>query len=216
MKQAEVLYTGLDPSRFKTEGKLTHLPLIRTVPRSLSDRNIHDALTNFTLYTHLIFTSQTALNLLIDSLPQFGFSLKDWKEKTIVCVGTATAEGLQKKGLTAAITARRETAEGIIDELSSLNLNDSFFFWPHSAQARPILIDFFQTKSVLLRHCAIYDTIPVSLERLPDLNWFDEIVFTSPSTVAAFLHIFGKLPSNKILTCIGPVTKNYLENIDRM
>jgi uroporphyrinogen-III synthase len=42
---------------------------------------------------------------------------------------------------------------------------------------------------------------------VPNLAAFDEIVFTSPSTIEAFLAIFGALPRDKILTPVGPVTE---------
>ena len=41
---------------------------------------------------------------------------------------------------------------------------------------------------------------------------FDEIFFTSPSTVDGFLNIFGAFPKNgPRLVSIGPITKAYLE-----
>jgi uroporphyrinogen-III synthase len=40
---------------------------------------------------------------------------------------------------------------------------------------------------------------------------FDEIVFTSPSTVAAFKEIFGALPRGKKLVAIGPITEEALD-----
>jgi uroporphyrinogen-III synthase len=57
----------------------------------------------------------------------------------------------------------------------------------------------------------LYDTVTQKLEPKPDLNHVQEIVFTSPSTVLAFLEIFGALPKGKKLIAIGPITQQQLE-----
>jgi uroporphyrinogen-III synthase len=59
--------------------------------------------------------------------------------------------------------------------------------------------------------CDLYDTVPQKLEPIPDLNAIDEIVFTSPSTVRAFVEIFRHIPQDKTLTCLGPITQEELQ-----
>ena len=62
----------------------------------------------------------------------------------------------------------------------------------------------------MYKECALYDT--VTYLPTPQLNLveFDEIIFTSPSTVDAFVEIFRELPSDINLIAIGPITEDYL------
>ena len=41
-----------------------------------------------------------------------------------------------------------------------------------------------------------------------DLNFFNEIMFTSPSGVRNFVKRYGKVPKKVKLSCIGDVTLN--------
>ena len=61
--------------------------------------------------------------------------------------------------------------------------------------------------------CPIYDTRTVQPKVVPDLTKVDEIVFTSPSTVKAFLDVFSEIPQDKKLTTIGPVTEQALYGV---
>ena len=81
---------------------------------------------------------------------------------------------------------------------------------PRSSRSRPVIAQFFQEKEIRYQACDLYDTVTQALKPKPDLKLVDEIVFTSPSTVSAFLEIFGKLPKDKKLTAIGPVTQEML------
>ena len=56
----------------------------------------------------------------------------------------------------------------------------------------------------------LYDTISQVIQPKPNLDHVDEIVFTSPSTVKAFIEIFGVLPRGKKCLAIGPITEQAL------
>ena len=82
-----------------------------------------------------------------------------------------------------------------------------YFFYPRSKNARPNLIEFMRKNNIPFFDLIVYETVFQKLEPVPDLAQFDEIIFTSPSTVQGFLRIYGALPKDKKLTCIGPVTE---------
>lgn len=207
----QVLYTGLDPSHYQGSGQITHFPLIQIIPRPFTDPSLQSALSAFHSYTHLIITSKTAIPILQTYLQQMGFSQADWQSKATIAVGKITALHLRLHEIQPAIIAKNETAEGVVAELQKLDLEKTFIFWPHSAQARSVLSLFLQEQCVRFLACPLYDTHPLRPPILPHLDQFEEIVFTSPSTVYAFLDIFGSLPANKLLTPIGPITKKCLQ-----
>lgn len=206
----KILYLGLDPSSYIAQGHVTHCPLIRIVPRSIEEPAIQQALQAFSSYTHIILTSKSTVDILLPYLAASGYSASNWKDKTIFVVGQATAKRLQHWQIEPNFIAKQETAEGIIADLQNCHLKNAQCFWPHSAQARSVITDFCRLQEIPLISCILYDTqfqIPSSL---PEIESFDEIVFTSPSTVQAFLQIYSKIPCHKQLTALGPITEVYL------
>ncbi len=98
-----------------------------------------------------------------------------------------------------------------MDLIVRIQTPESFFFLPHSKKARPDLVNFLKRLKIAHFAFELYDTFFQKLEPIPPLSDFDEIVFTSPSTVEGFLRIYGKLPEDKKLTAIGPITNACLE-----
>lgn len=183
-----ILYLGLRP-----KSGTVHYPVIRTEKCD----SIKPALGLWNQFTHIIFTSQTAVE----------YWLGPW-DKKVIAIGDPTASALKKMGLSP-IVAPFATQEGIMELVKSMQ---GYFFIPHSKRARPDLIQFLSERQIPYFALAIYDTHFQKPLPVPNLEDFDEIVFTSPSTVEGFLQIFGKLPKNKKLTAIGPITEKAINS----
>jgi len=220
--QKRILYLGLDPFHYADgadgangvdRGLITHWPIIRIAPIPFSDPTIQQALADFEIYTHVIMTSKTSVSILCDYLIQHGLNLDLWKKKSTIAVGKITAHQLKRFGITPNTIASDETAEGIIAELEKMPLKQANIFWPHSKKARPVIKDFLKEKKIPFLDCALYDTLYQAPLPHPNLSDYEEIVFTSPSTVEAFKQIFGALPKFARLTAIGPVTQKALDNL---
>lgn len=184
----KILYLGLRPK----EGTF-HYPVIRTERCD----PIHIPQHLWPQFTHIIFTSQTAVE----------YWPGPWDKKTIA-IGESTAKMLRKKGLTP-LVAQEETQEGVIELIREIK---GHFFIPRSKLARPVLTQYLQEQKIPFFAFDLYDTHFQKLEPVPNLDEFDEIVFTSPSTVEGFLRIFKALPKNKKLTPIGSVTRKFLND----
>lgn len=196
-----ILYLGTDPHRFlltRSSCKLIHYPVIAIIPRSI-------ALPPLDQYTHFIFTSKNGVRIFFDYLDQ---SLTN---KTFIAIGRSTAHMLEKLFRAPDHIADQETQEGIIELLKTLELTDAHFFLPRSSLSRPALSIFFEENRIRFTALDLYDTVVQKLTPVPDLSTIDEIVFTSPSTVRAFIQIFGPLPQDKILHPIGPITAQALK-----
>jgi len=181
---SKTLYLGL-----KAEKNTFHYPVIKTIDLPIS-QEIFSLWKNF---THIIFTSKE--------------TVRYWKgpwDKIPIAIGSATATALKQKGLIP-LVAPVATQEGIITLLQTIK--NGHFFYPHSKRARPLLRDYMKKHQIPYFSFPLYDTVLQKLEPVPDLNDFDEIVFTSPSTVEGFLQIYKSLPQDKKLTAIGPITK---------
>jgi uroporphyrinogen-III synthase len=197
-----VLYLGTDPSSYQSSSCLVHYPVIQLIPKAIP-QNIIKKMADF---THLIFTSKNAVSIFFKNVGKL-----DLSKKIVIAVGKKTAERLAQHGHTSSYTALEETQEGVIALLLTLHLEDSYILLPQSSQARPNLKNFLKARGIAYQACILYDTISFKLEPVPNLNEIEEIVFTSPSTVKAFIEIFKTFPVEKKLTCIGPITRNALK-----
>lgn len=205
-----MLYLGLQVPEELTNERVTHCPLIQIIPRSLNDPFVQSAMLAFSDYTHLLFTSKSSVTLFFEYASHFDISMESIQSKTIIVVGQKTASKLQDFGVIPQAIAEEETAEGVTKLLQEMSLEQANFFWPHSARSRSIISNWLTTNGIRHCSCIFYDTIYIKPEALPDLNSFEEIMFTSPSTVDAFIACYGRLPTNKKLSCKGPVTEAYL------
>ena len=197
-----ILYLGLKPPKVAPDEHLIHYPIIKIVPRPLDDPAIANALNALPSCSHLIFTSQVTVQILKDYLTN------ELRCKKILAVGKATAAALTDIGFPATKVAEEETAEGIIALLEKESF--AHCFWAHSSRARKTIKNYLENKAWPLTECDLYDTkVNTDLKAVP-LEVVDEIYFTSPSTVDAFIEVYGRLPLDKRFKTIGPVTENYL------
>lgn len=203
-----ILYLGTDPTHFQTEEELIHYPIIKILPRSKDHPEILHALRESKNCTHFLFTSKNAVPIFCAY-----FSLPP--DNTVIAIGPSTAVYLKNHGMTPDYIAKEATQEGVIALLETLPVDNAKFFLPRSSLSRPALTEYFEKKKIAYVACDLYDTLSQKRTPLPDLNTIDEIVFTSPSTVRAFVEIFGFLPKDKKLQAIGPITAGVLGNLSQ-
>ncbi|MGE5195960.1 MAG: uroporphyrinogen-III synthase [Anaerolineae bacterium] len=220
----KILYLGTDPTHFKSDKPFIHYPIIKTVPRDLHENfPLCSAFDDLPEYTHLIFTSRNTVKYFfaaLDTLKVAGMAKvakNVLKDKLFFCVGESTAEILKVQKLNfdeESISCKipvTQTQEGLISLLRPLDLDDAYLFFPKSSLSRSQLLNFFEQRGIRHQACDLYDTVPQKQEPVPDLEEFEEIVFTSPSTVDAFLKIYSIFPNDKRLTAIGPITQEAID-----
>lgn len=199
-RSSKILYVGTDPSRYRRE--VVHCPLVETRPLPLPDSVLRDLYA----FTHIIFTSPNGVRILAGQLPIHHLQL--------FAIGRGTEEVIRQLGLVCSGVASDETQEGMIDLLKKRSLENSYLFYPRSASARAILATYLKEAQIKHQLCDLYETVFLKPNPAPYLDDFDEIVFTSPSTIHAFVALYGFLPKNKQLTCVGPITKRVLLEIE--
>lgn len=208
------LYLGTDPTQFEGRGRasghLIHYPVIKIVPRPFDHPEIKHAYDDLKDYTHLLFTSKNAVKVFFGHLSLMKKNIEELKSKTVIAIGEVTSAHLAAFGLPASLVSKEETQEGVIKLLNGMDLDDAYFFMPRSSLSRPVLANFFSEREIRFQACDLYDTVSQVVEPRPDLSAIDEIVFTSPSTVKAFMEIFQELPKGKKCLAIGPVTEQAL------
>jgi len=193
------VYLGLKPPKDTVTTKFHHCPIIEIVPKIRSTRPLPH-------FTHIVFTSKSAVRIYCCY-----FDPKTLMDKTVIAVGKQTAQGLIDCGVDVDHIPDEESSEGLIALLQTLDLQGTEFFWPHSALSRPVITNYLTERKIPFTEWVVYTTIPRDPTPLP--AEFHELVFTSPSTVDAFLLFFDEFPENVKLTPIGPVTEQYLSRV---
>lgn len=213
---AKALYFGLDPSHYQKTSpyEVIHLPLIRIVPRSFEDPSIQQALACFDLVSHVLLTSRSAVFWWNQYLSQYAYPATRWVKKTLLAIGPATEKALEdlpnpwKRQATH--KPEVETSEGICALLGELSPAPSLLLWPHSALSRSLIIECLEKRQIPYQAPILYETLPQQPAPLPLLEDFQELVFSSPSTIDAFLQLYPYFPDGLKLVTIGPTTEKHL------
>lgn len=211
MDNKRILYLGLELPPGLNRKTVVHCPLIRIDPVPHDAPDIAEAFSRIDDYTHLLFTSRTAAEIFFSHAKQHGIAAKALANKEIVTVGKRTAEKTASYLPQKANVAEHETAEGVCALLGRMDLNQAYLFWPRSSLSRPVIGNWLEQHRIRYASCRFYDTLPIVLPTPPPLDQFDEIIFTSPSTIEAFLKNYPHLPTTIQKTCIGPVTQAHME-----
>lgn len=200
------------PLKYQTR-KILHHPIIQIEPRSPEELDIQSAFKQLSKATHLVFTSKIGVKQFVQQLVHFGHTQKELMQKHLLAVGNGTAHCIKSYGLHVDLIAKREDAEGIVEEWEKQGLknrDDVLIFWPHSALSRSVLTDYLKKEAIPYVECILYDTKPRADFPKLALEDFAEILFTSPSTVDAFIERFKSIPEDLWCTPIGDVTKERL------
>lgn len=205
---SRILYLGLNPPMLPSM-EIIHCPVISIAPRPYEAK----AFERMKEYTHLIFTSQNAAALFFEHANRHEIPIG---KKVVLAVGQTTSNVIKRLYGHTDICSEEESAEGLVAEMEKLDLSKAYVFWPHAAMSRPLLRNYLLENAIKFDECILYDTMTNHSVSKPDFDNIDELLFSSPSCVDAFLELFGEFPSGKKLTPIGSVTEAYLQKVSHL
>ncbi len=155
-------------------------------------------------YDYLLFTSRFAVRHFAGLMSAIPVNLR------VVSIGQTTTAALYEAGIEQVEQVEKDNSYGVIDWFASQPRGRILF--PRSAIALPIITDKLQQIGFEVHPLTAYHNrmpaCPVSV----NLNDFDRIVFTSPSTVSHFVTLYGALPTDKELVARGPITQQAINN----
>lgn len=205
-KSRKILFTGLSKKRYFLKGNYYHLPMIEIKP--IKDWTSFDnQLKNILVFDWIIFTSRYAVQYFFERFYFLNYDSRILKNIKIAAIGNSTKNRLADFGILPDLIPKKESSEGLIEEFSKINLKNIKIFMPRSDIADKGLTEKLKKSGVnIVSEVAYKNIMP---ENLPDinLNSFDEIIFTSPSTVRNFIKRYGKPPENIKISYIGDITK---------
>ncbi|MCX5849715.1 MAG: uroporphyrinogen-III C-methyltransferase [Deltaproteobacteria bacterium] len=190
-----------------------NFPTIKIVPPP-SWRELDAAIKKLEEYEWLIFTSANGVAFFFERLLAKKKDIRDLKGVKICCIGPATAQQVENKGIKVDLVPKKFISEGILKSFSGKNLKGKKILIARAAKARDVLPEGLKKLGAKVNVVTAYVTVSSGkkkndLETLFKENQVDVITFTSSSTVHNFIKIMGsgfKLPKGVKIACIGPVT----------
>ena len=204
-KNKKVLFTGLSKERFFGDATYYHLPLISIGP--LGDyREMDSHLKKIDYFDWIVFASRYGVEYFFKRLKKIGYDTRALKNIKIAGVGNSTKSRLFDFGITTDLVPKEESSKGLIKEFQKIDLKGKRIFLPRSDISDKGLEKAFQKLGAAVTTSFAYrNRIAKDLPDL-DLKSFDEIMFTSPSTVRNFKTRYGSLPKDVDVKCIGKRT----------
>jgi uroporphyrinogen III methyltransferase/synthase len=204
-KGKNILFTGLSEERYFTESNYFHLPLIKIEPmKDYSEFDTH--LKNIQIFDWIIFASRYGVEYFFKRLKTTGYDSRILSEIKIAAIGNSTRNRLSDFSILADVVPKKESSVGLIEKFKKIDIKDKNIFLPRSDISDKGLSRAFEELGAKVTTSLAYkNTIPKELPDL-DFNFFDEIVFTSPSTVRNFKQRYKKIPSGLKVSFIGDVT----------
>jgi uroporphyrinogen III methyltransferase/synthase len=204
-KNKRVLFTGLSPERFFIKGNYFHLPLIKIDPMG-DYKEFDNHLENIKDFDWIIFASRYAVEYFFSRLKALGCDSRLLSKIKIAAIGNSTKNRLLDSAIFADLVAKNESSDGLIEEFRKIDLNGKKIFLPRSDISDKGLTNELEKLGAKVTASFAYRNImPNDLPDL-DLKFFDEIMFTSPSTVRNFKKRYGRIPTGIKISCISDVT----------
>jgi uroporphyrinogen-III synthase len=175
------------------------------------------ALTGLSAYRWVVFTSQNAVQIVLDRLVAWGLTPRVFSSTSIAAIGTATADALKQRGVVPALVPDEFVAEALVEaviERSGGSLVGARVLVPSAEDAREALAAGLRRYGATVENIPVYRTVPVATDfggLIAEIitRRIDAVTFTSSSTVRSFVDLVGSeaATSGRFVTAtIGPIT----------
>jgi uroporphyrinogen III methyltransferase/synthase len=203
-RQKNVLVLGNHPDRYGHLGHILHRRMIDCV--ALDDYSKVDALLGAIPSFHwIVFTSVNAARYLFDRLFTTGMDVRALGSVRIAAIGQTTGARLREYGLRPDLVPATESSAGLLEEFRRLGMAGQHVLLPRAEVSTEDLPRGLADMGATVSCVVVYRTVDIEPEEV-DFDYIDQILFTSGSTVKAFIKHFGKVPDHVQCYCLGEPT----------
>jgi len=205
-KKPNVLVLGNHPQKYHRLGNIVHRRIIDCVP--IDDYTKADSmLKSIGHFDWIVFTSVNGAKYLFERLYAMGKDARTLSNAMVAAIGKTTANRLKDFGITADMVPENESSAGLLEEFAKLDMENKKVLLPQSEIASEELPDGLINIGAVIEKVPIYKTVDIDPGPV-DFDYIDRILFTSGSTVRAFIKRFGRVPENIKSYCLGEATLN--------
>jgi uroporphyrinogen III methyltransferase/synthase len=154
-------------------------------------------------YTHVAFTSRTAVELFFRNLDGDARALHG---ATVCAVGDQTAKALLERGVKADVVAAEFTSHALARELTRRGVKGAHVFHPGADKMNPDFERLLRESGAKVTNLVLYridKAAPDDVDSVRDADW---ILFASAQTVRNFMAAMDGEPVTARVACIGPIT----------
>jgi uroporphyrinogen III methyltransferase/synthase len=208
-KKPRVLVLGTHPEKYTHLGTIVHRPIVKCV--GLEDYSRFDEmLKQIKAYDWLIFTSAHSVRFFFDRMRTIGFDARSLASVRIAAIGKTTAGELSGFGILADLVPDNESSIGLLEEFANIDMRNKRVLLPRAKVASRELPEGLEALGAEVEQVSAYMTIEVEPADV-DFEHIDQVLFTSGSTVKAFVKKFGHVPQKIKAYCLGTPTQAVAE-----
>ena len=200
-KGPTILVLGMHPEKYEHLGAIVHRPMIDCV--RLEDYSGADSvLGRIGQFDWIVFTSANAMRFFFERLRAVGLDCRALARAMVAVIGKTSAERLSEFGIAADMRPNTESSAGLLREFEVLGMRDKKILVPQSEIASNELSEGLAGMGAIVEKLPIYRTVEVDPGEI-DFDHVDQILFTSGSTIRAFVKRFGTVPTHIKAYCLG-------------
>jgi uroporphyrinogen III methyltransferase/synthase len=205
-KKPKVLVLGTHPEKYAHLGTIVHRPIVKCV--GLEDYSHFDEkLKRLETFDWLVFTSAHGVRFFFERLRLAGYDARSLASVRISAIGKTTAAELAGFGILADLIPDNESSTGLLEKFASLDMKGKQVLLPRAKVASRELPEGLAAMGADVMEVSAYMTVEVEPADV-DFEHIDKILFTSGSSVRAFVKKFGKVPSRVEAFCLGLPTQS--------
>ncbi|HLB74051.1 MAG TPA: uroporphyrinogen-III C-methyltransferase [Sedimentisphaerales bacterium] len=199
-----ILLPGTHPEKYKHLGTIIHRPFIKLVP--LEDYTAADAvLKDLAPYDWIVFTSTNGVKFFFERLNAIGLDTRALGSNKVAAIGATTTEALREFGVLADMQPELESSAGLLEEFGKVGVKGCKILLVKPEVGSPALFERLTAAGAEVEVVVVYKNIDVEPEPT-DFDYIDQILFTSASTVRAFIKRFKTVPPGPKVYCLGQPT----------
>ncbi|MHC4061628.1 MAG: uroporphyrinogen-III C-methyltransferase [Planctomycetota bacterium] len=196
-----VLVLGINPEKYTHLGNIVHRPLIDCV--GLEDYSGADfILRELKGFGWIAFTSANAIRFFFERLHAIDLDARALAATKVAVIGKSSGERLAEFGITADMCADIESSAGMLEKFGDIGVENEKILLPQSEIASRELSDGLAAMGAAVERLPIYRTVETDPGEI-DFDNIDHILFTSGSTIRAFVKRFGSVPTHIKAYCLG-------------
>lgn len=204
-KKARVLVLGTHPEKYTHLGTIVHRPIVKCV--GLEDySHFEEILKRLKTFDWLIFTSAHSVRFFFERLHLVGSDARSLASVRIAAIGKTTAGELSDFGILADLVPDNESSAGLLDKFGTMDMNNKSVLIPRAKVASHELPEGLTAMGAAVEEVPVYMTVEIEPADV-DFEHIDKILFTSGSTVRAFVKKFGHVPPQVKAYCLGTPTQ---------
>ena len=204
-KKPRVLLLGNYPERYADLGTIVHRQIIQCVETDDSSQTTQ-SLQNAGKHDWIVFTSGNGIKFFFKKLYALGLDARIFANTKFAVIGKASGERLAEFGIKADLVAETESSAGLLNAFAGIDVAGLSMLLPQAEVSSEQLPDGLAARGAKIEKLNVYKTIEKEIDDV-DLDYIDQVLFTSGSTVKAFVKKFGTVPDHIEALCLGGPTQ---------